>query len=81
MIQEQYINTAIQLVFRNTKHQQRSCELVTLVCHRVSCLEEAAGILAAGRGRCVLLSYLPPRQGCRIVLGAWQQKICAWQNA
>ena len=20
-------------------------------------------------------------QGCRIVLGAWQQKICAWQNA
>ena len=21
------------------------------------------------------------RQGCRIVLGAWQQKICAWQNA
>ena len=61
MIQEQYINTAIQLVFRNTKHQQRSCKLVTLVCHRVSCLEEAAGILAAGRGRCVLLSYLPPR--------------------
>ena len=61
MIQEQYINTVVQLVFRNTKHQQCSCELVTLVCHRVSCLEEAAGILAAGRGRCVLLSYLPPR--------------------
>ena len=21
------------------------------------------------------------KQGCKIVLGAWQQKICAWQNA
>ena len=25
--------------------------------------------------------YLSAGQGCRIVLGAWQQKICAWQNA